>query len=153
MNLTPWDVQSKQIYTTDGIAPALWAGECRYRGAKSIYLSESMKTMTFRKTAHPMHSGGSGMGTDNNSRHAEHLRQQRGTDSDCRCFNHAGYGRYAESEIGECLRASGGDIGGVREYRPCPSWNKVGALCATDYKWVQQEQVEQGKIIPCRATR
>ena len=27
-------------------------------------------------------------------------------------------------------------------------WLKVGALCATDYKWVQQEQVEQGKIIP-----
>ena len=27
-------------------------------------------------------------------------------------------------------------------------WTKVGALCATDYKWVQQEQVEQGKIIP-----
>lgn len=34
MNLTPWDVQSKQIYTTDGIAPALWAGECRYRGGE-----------------------------------------------------------------------------------------------------------------------
>ena len=32
--------------------------------------------------------------------------------------------------------------------KPCPSWDKVGALCATDYKWVQQEQVEQGKIIP-----
>ena len=31
---------------------------------------------------------------------------------------------------------------------PYPSWNKVGALCATDYKWVQQEQVDQGKIIP-----
>ena len=27
-------------------------------------------------------------------------------------------------------------------------WDKVGALCATDYKWVQQEQVVQGKIIP-----
>ena len=25
--------------------------------------------------------------------------------------------------------------------------DKVGALCATDYKWVQQEQVEQGKLI------
>ena len=30
----------------------------------------------------------------------------------------------------------------------CGEWTKVGALCATDYKWVQQEQVEQGKIIP-----
>lgn len=23
----------------------------------------------------------------------------------------------------------------------------VGALCATDYKWVQQEQVMQGKLV------
>ena len=23
----------------------------------------------------------------------------------------------------------------------------VGALCATDYKWVQREQVDQGKLI------
>lgn len=25
--------------------------------------------------------------------------------------------------------------------------DKVGALCATDHKWVQQEQVVQGKLI------
>lgn len=38
MNLTPWDVQSKQIYTTDGIAPPLWAGECRYGGGEVLIL-------------------------------------------------------------------------------------------------------------------
>lgn len=38
MNLTPWDVQSKQIYTTDDVAPALWAGECRYGGGRNIDL-------------------------------------------------------------------------------------------------------------------
>ena len=34
MNLTPWDVQSKQIYTIDGIAPPLYSGECRYGGGE-----------------------------------------------------------------------------------------------------------------------
>lgn len=38
--------------------------------------------------------------------------------------------------------------GGVIPQSYCGDWTKVGALCATDYKWVQQEQVEQGKIIP-----
>ena len=28
------------------------------------------------------------------------------------------------------------------------SWNQIGALCGTDYKWVQQQQVVQGKILP-----
>ena len=38
MNLTPWDVQSKQIYTTDGIAPPLYSGECRYGGGEAYIL-------------------------------------------------------------------------------------------------------------------
>lgn len=42
--------------------------------------------------------------------------------------------------------------GSPRNCRPCQSWEKVGALCATDHKWVQQEQVMQGKIIPCIVT-
>lgn len=29
-------------------------------------------------------------------------------------FSHAGYGKYIESDKAECLRASGGDIGGAR---------------------------------------
>lgn len=42
------------------------------------------------------------------------------------------------------------DTGGKRPTRGSyvGTWDKVGALCATDYKWVQQEQVLQGKIIP-----
>ena len=35
MNLTPWDVQSKHIYTTDGVAPPLYSGECRYGGGEA----------------------------------------------------------------------------------------------------------------------
>ena len=38
MNLTPWDVQSKHIYTIDGVAPPLYSGECRYGGGEAYIL-------------------------------------------------------------------------------------------------------------------
>ena len=66
-------------------------------------------------------------------------------------FRNSGFGKYTETEVAETLRSSGGDIGGGKR-EPCPSWDKTGALCATDYKWVQQQQAEQGKIIPVRVT-
>lgn len=34
MNLTPWDIQCKQIFTIDGVSPTLWAGETRYGGGE-----------------------------------------------------------------------------------------------------------------------
>ena len=42
------------------------------------------------------------------------------------------------------------DTGGERSTRGSyvGTWTKVGALCATDYKWIQEQQVAQGKIIP-----
>ena len=44
------------------------------------------------------------------------------------------------------LRNSGGSYGGVRSVDHLLYQRVVGALCATDYKWVQQEQVMQGEI-------
>ena len=38
-------------------------------------------------------------------------------------------------------------MGGVRGTRYLLYQETIGALCATDYKWVQQEQVMQGKLI------
>ena len=38
MNLTPWDVQSKQIYTTDGVSPPIYSGESRYGGGEAYIL-------------------------------------------------------------------------------------------------------------------
>ena len=38
MNLTPWDVQSKQIYTTDGVAPTLYSGQSSYWGGQVMIL-------------------------------------------------------------------------------------------------------------------
>ena len=38
-------------------------------------------------------------------------------------------------------------MGGVRGVNHLLYQRTIGALCATDYKWVQQEQVMQGKLI------
>lgn len=38
MNLTPWDVQSKQVHTTDDVAPTLYAAEKSFWGGKYLYL-------------------------------------------------------------------------------------------------------------------
>lgn len=44
------------------------------------------------------------------------------------------------------IRASSGSYGGGQR-SACLYQRTVGALCQTDYKWVQQQQVEQGKLI------
>lgn len=38
MILNQWDVQSKHIHTTDGVASPLYAGECRYGGGEMYVL-------------------------------------------------------------------------------------------------------------------
>ena len=55
-----------------------------------------------------------------------------------------------EDDKSVTLRNRGGSYGGgVRGTDYLLYQDKVGALCATDYKWVQQEQVMQGKLIVC----
>lgn len=101
------------------------------------------------------------MGTDKDSGHAECLRQQRnknahsdrGADDEIFIIDRAAFNQGENARYDIEIHRGGGsaDNRGERSAcgsRPCPSWDKVGALCATDYKWVQQEQVDQGKIIP-----
>ena len=40
--LNPWDVQSKHVQTEDGIAEALYSGECRGGGGESYVMTESI---------------------------------------------------------------------------------------------------------------
>ena len=58
------------------------------------------------------------------------------------------YFEWHEDDKSVSLRASGGSYGGGQRSAGYLLYqDKVGALCATDYKWVQQEQVMQGKLI------
>ena len=55
-----------------------------------------------------------------------------------------------EDDVSVTLRNKSGSYGGGQRYsssRYLIYTEKIGALCATDYKWVQQEQVMQGKLI------
>ena len=53
-----------------------------------------------------------------------------------------------EDDKSVTLRNKGGSYGGGERSAYCLLYQKtIGALCATDYKWVQQEQVMQGKLI------
>lgn len=55
-----------------------------------------------------------------------------------------------EDDVSVTLRNRGGSYGGgERGTRYLLYQETIGALCATDYKWVQQEQVMQGKLIVC----
>ena len=60
------------------------------------------------------------------------------------------YYEWLETDIAVPLRSSGGCCGGGGGgTRYLLYQETIGALCATDYKWVQQEQVMQGKLIVC----
>lgn len=96
------------------------------------------------------------MGNDNTGRLPECIRQHRNEDTDCDCF---GLDRYSwnqgqnakyDFQVFEnqepALVARGGGSGCI-----CYQ-EKVGALCSTDHKWIQQQQVMQGKLIVCRRT-
>lgn len=53
-----------------------------------------------------------------------------------------------EDDKSVTLRNKGGSYGGGQRGTRYPLYaDRVGALCATDYKWVQQEQVEQNKLV------
>lgn len=56
--------------------------------------------------------------------------------------------KWEEDEVSVSLRARSASYGGgQRSVDYLLYQDTIGALCATDYKWVQQEQVMQGKLI------
>lgn len=57
------------------------------------------------------------------------------------------FGEYHEDDKSITLRSRSATCGGFRGTRYLLYQKTIGALCATDYKWVQQEQVMQGKLI------
>ena len=61
--------------------------------------------------------------------------------------NEIRFGEYREDDVSVTLRNKSGSYGGERGTRYLLYTERIGALCATDYKWVQQEQVMQGKLI------
>lgn len=61
------------------------------------------------------------------------------------CYSEKRFFEWHEDEKSVSLRAASGSYGGAA--RCLPYQDKVGALCGTDHKWIQQQQVMQGKLI------
>ena len=55
--------------------------------------------------------------------------------------------KWVEDDVSVTLRGCSASYGGVRGTRYLLYQDTVGALCAMDYKGVQQQQVMQGKLI------
>lgn len=55
--------------------------------------------------------------------------------------------KWQKDDVAVSSRTGNGSYGGGRSPRHLLYQDTIGALCATDYKWVQQEQVWQGKLI------
>ena len=55
--------------------------------------------------------------------------------------------KWEEDDVSVTLRSKSASYGGQRGTRHILYQRTIGSLCATDYKWVQQEQVMQGKLI------
>lgn len=56
-------------------------------------------------------------------------------------FTEKRFFEYYEDDVSVTLRNKSGSYGGVGSVGYLLYQDTVGALCATDYKWVQQEQV------------
>lgn len=55
---------------------------------------------------------------------------------------------WLEDDVSVTLRNKSGSYGGgQRSSHYLLYQDVIGALCATDYKWVQQQQVGEGKLI------
>lgn len=73
------------------------------------------------------------------------LREQMKHHEPIVCYSEKRFFEWHEDDKSVNIRASSGSYGGQRS--ACLYQKTIGALCQTDYKWVQQQQVEQGKLI------
>lgn len=73
------------------------------------------------------------------------LRAREFKDPQIICYSEKRFFEWHEDDKSVNIRASSGSYGGERS--ACLYQTTVGALCQTDYKWIQQQQVMQGKLI------
>lgn len=66
--LNPWDIQSKHVFSIDGVCEALYAGECRYGGGEHYvcYAIEIMESNMVRRNEQSKVSESVGCGRKKN---------------------------------------------------------------------------------------
>ncbi|MBR3158426.1 MAG: DNA cytosine methyltransferase [Atopobiaceae bacterium] len=177
-NLTPCDVQSKQVHTLDGVSPTLSAGGNNWApinvqpivmttanmgNANGGNYSESGVAYTVdtlgsnavcmqgNMIGRELENGPQGDGVNDDlsftlntiDRHAVAFAQN--TRDEVRYFGGDG------SMIDDVAFATNNDKDGPSDYVLSNGEDVIGSLCSCDSKWVQNQQVNQGKIV-CKRT-
>ena len=127
--------QSSRIYDADGVYPCLSSNASGGLNRQAVCYALQANGIDRAETA-----GCNGAGWRENASYTLNT-----VDRHAVCYEpkSALEENWAESEVKNALRAEASKSShAIVTYQDC-----VGALCATDYKWVQQQQVEQDKLV------
>ena len=153
--LNPWDVQSKHIQPEDGIAESLYAAECRYGGGESYV----MQTGSYQDTTGALCAAGySKLGVQEAANDMYVVTSPTPTPQNVtyaidRASNRQGIVQSrSECEIRLLNRERcSTDIGSKRSGRSNDQFvtkdDTVGSLCASDYKGIRNQDIDDGKWI------
>lgn len=148
--LNPWDVQSKHIQPEDGIAESLYAAECRYGGGESYV----MQTESYQDTTGALCAAGySKLGVQEAANDMYVVTSPTPPPPECDLCNRQGIvqsGSECEIRLLNRERCST-DIGSKRSGRGNDQFvtkdDTVGSLCASDYKGIRNQDIDDGKWI------
>lgn len=128
--LNPWDVQSKHIQPEDGIAESLYAAECRYGGGESYV----MQTGSYQDTTGALCAAGySKLGVQEAANDMYVVTSPTPPECDL-CNRQSIVQSRSECEIRHGVMTITKD-------------DTVGSLCASDYKGIRNQDIDDGKWI------
>lgn len=147
--LNPWDVQSKHIQPEDGIAESLYAAECRYGGGESYV----MQTGSYQDTTGALCAAGYSKLGVQEAANDMYVVTSPTPPPECDLCNRQGIvqsGSECEIRLLNRERCST-DIGSKRSGRGNDQFvtkdDTVGSLCASDYKGIRNQDIDDGKWI------
>ena len=109
--LNSWDVQSKHIQPEDGIAEALYSGECRGGGGESYVMQEPVYCLQGNGIDRADTAGCNGKGWRENQSYTLNT-----IDRPAVCLSQDAYDKYTESDKSATIKQSGGVYGGAAKH-------------------------------------
>ena len=140
INLNKGDVQSKTVLDPDGIAPSLYAGECRGGGGEMYVLDKKDPIICLEGNgARPSHQG-------NGYSESDKMYTLTSGDHHAVAIGNGQLNQISMSPVAntrDCMH----DKQAVLVEQPSKCNETVGALCARDYKGFGNQYVNEGKVI------
>lgn len=152
--LNPWDVQSKHIQPEDGIAESLYAAECRYGGGESYVMTTS--PTSYQDTTGALCAAGYSKLGVQEAANDMYVVQPIQDDTEILALDRASFsqGKNAkydfsiQKDVAQTLVARG--PGGVMVSDNTPQYehqDTVGAICASDYKGIRNQDIDEQKYV------